>query len=331
MQRMPQLPPLSCRICIPHVGFFVYEEFRKHLRLRHGKKKLSAGEFRQYENYPNAFQQVRRGPPSARRTARSNGVHPSAAQNQNNNGAANPPPAQSSNNNGVAQLQADQGPANGAPSNQPSAATPPPSVDGPVHSATPAANQKSASSAAAPSAVEDKNSAVNKKSVPVPVNHDTTETAPPVSNLAEMQEMVEESVQAHIAAELKARLPLLGNEIAVRVRHEVDAAIVGFIKAAQMYSEDCDSSMTPSQPSITQHAESYVKNRVFVSDGLNVHISFKNDSLPHISHVNSVDDINATLSDEELLCVSSSLLDGSNLEGVSNANTVNEQVFIRSR
>lgn len=273
---MPPQPPLTCRMCIPPVHFFVYEQFRKHLRCIHSKKKLLENEVRQFENYPRAMANIHRGPPSTRWQRR--------GENPANAGGENQAPV--------------------------------------LDAATVENNQSNTEQirAMVEEAVERKMAELRaSNSVPEPVSNDTV-----------LQNLVNNSVRDRISEELKHRLPLLGNEIRARAREEVHVVVQKLMGAAAAYAEDCEraQSVTPPAPSakrphsmaLNETPHEYVRNRLFVSDGLNVHVSFKsNPSAPNIDQAGpsgGQKDTPApiescTLSDEELLNVSPSVLDGS--------------------
>lgn len=322
MHRVPP-PPLTCKMCIPPAHFRKYEEFRKHLRIHHQMKHLSPTESRQFENYPGAMEHVERGPPSQRKVRET-------VQGQATNASQSLPVpknvAQSSGANRFAIASTSQSMASRSSSGEPNNNN---QVRGEASASANATNAPNVSTSEAvhPSPTSSEVRAMLEQIVRQQMEAEFTKhslgSTSTESNRVEntVADIVQHEVKQQIANELKNRLPLLGAEIRQCVRGEVKDTIIQLMDMAKSYDEEKsreeESPYTTNRastvPAIMSRADNYVSNRRFISDGLNVRVEFQHapiNSQMDRSLGAAGSNMDITHSDEELLEVSQSILDG---------------------
>lgn len=125
--------------------------------------------------------------------------------------------------------------------------------------------------------------------------------------IADMRGIVASTVRAELSREIDNRLPFLNDEIRLQVSHAVQAEIPTAIceavfKMASAYAND---SPSRSGRVLLTRPAMFSTARQYISDGNNVFVRFSTE--------NNSDDIQATASDEELMAVSPTILDGNAL------------------
>lgn len=195
----PRIPPLTCRICQPHIGFFRYSVFRAHIRASHQIKSISNACMRQFESYPNALADVIRDTPR-------DTPHTTGPENRAPETAPVTPPTSPTNSvpsHNVAPVSGDHAIAS--------------TSGGTAGGATQRVNQDETNQSS--KSAHESNPDEPKTSTAVAV-------LPPVTNQVVFSvEQVQSLIQFEMDRVLKRRLPSLGTEIRLRVDAAVSQAI----------------------------------------------------------------------------------------------------------
>lgn len=282
-------PPVTCKMCVPNEHFYVLEDFRKHLRIKHQMRHPSQDQIRQFENFPNAVTYLNRGPPSVRR-------RPTHQTN------SNPAPAVDNN-----EGQNGNQPATNVTNN-----TTDPNGNLPAPNAPPSANQP------APEAVDNAifNANLDTKIRDIVTEHISSELRNRLPLLAnEIKSRINNAVQ-HV-------VPHMVNDTMLRfVEQFTDSSQQMSFEEEEEEAEPNYGENVTMLPAIKHSIEEVPTQRSFVSDGLHVRVTFSNNLCQTQTIVPSVDDVvkptsldktpeemDITASDDELLTVSPTLLD----------------------
>lgn len=286
MQANNRIPPLICRICRPHIGFWRYSVFRAHIRAQHQIKNITNANLRQFETYPGSSAQVIRDPVPNYQAP----VQPTPPPAANPNVQA--PPQNVPNQNAQVPMPLPQNvPIQNAP-----APTPPPQPAAAVNAQAVDDNNQVQNDAEGAAGGGNQGAAQNELALS------------PSFTVGQIQNLI----WLEMDKVLKKRLPSLGTEIQLRVDQAVGNAmavvvpeLVGdiLIEAANRYADD----ETNGRRSLEQAPSS---DRTIERSGLNLRVSLNNSN-------DKTAEAAQTESDEELMAISPSIADGTFAEAKS--------------